>query len=110
MAAQLRNHRGANVSHNVDCRGVNCELEKMGEVGSTSECARQLQKGVESVAGAARLSIAAVSDMLAGTLTPQEASVVNTATGRLLKACELHLKYARAAKKDFCLPAPEVEV
>ena len=69
-----------------------------------TRCYEQIQEGVESVAGAARLSIAAVEDMLDGKLTPQEASVVNTATGRMLKGCELHLKYARAGGPQLCLP------
>lgn len=68
------------------------------------ETRRALQAGVESVAGAARFAIAAAADMLAGKLTPQEASVINSAASRVLKAAELHLKFARGANKELRLP------
>lgn len=42
--------------------------------------------------------------MLAGKLTPQEANVVNTTAGRVLKAAELYLKYARGSNKNLELP------
>lgn len=64
-----------------------------------------LQEGVASVAGAARLSIAAAEDMLAGRLTPQEATVLNTTSGRVLKASELYLKFARGANHLLSLPS-----
>jgi hypothetical protein len=67
-------------------------------------CSRQLSEGAETVSGAARLAIAAIEDMLEGDLSPKEAAVVNTAAGRVLKACELHLKYGKAASPELCLP------
>jgi hypothetical protein len=63
-----------------------------------------LQGGVTSVAGAARLAIAAAEDMVSGSLTPQEATVLNTTAGRVLKATELYLKYARAENPQLRLP------
>lgn len=57
-----------------------------------------IKAGIESVAGAARLAIAAAEDMLAGDLTAQEATVLNTTVGRVLKASELYLKYARGGE------------
>ncbi len=63
-----------------------------------------LQEGIGSVAGAARLSIAAAEDMLDGKLTPQEATVLNTTSGRILKASELYLKFARGDNKHLSLP------
>jgi hypothetical protein len=63
-----------------------------------------LREGVTSVAGAARFSIAAAKDMLDGKLTAQEATVVNTTAGRVLKAAELYLKYARGSNPKLSLP------
>ena len=68
-------------------------------------CEEEIERGVASVAGAARLSIAAIEDMLSGSLSPQEATVVNTATGRVLKAAELYLKYNRKGDEALSLPA-----
>lgn len=42
--------------------------------------------------------------MLDGRLTPQEATVLNTTSGRVLKATELYLKYARGKNKMLELP------
>lgn len=63
-----------------------------------------LSEGIASVAGAARFSIAAATDMLDGKLTPQEATVLNTTAGRILKAAELYLKHARGSNKDLLIP------
>ena len=64
--------------------------QTLGGVGLDSvdglETRRVLQEGVASVAGAARFSIAAAADMLSGKLTAQEATVINTTSGRILKA------------------------
>lgn len=65
---------------------------------------RVVQNGVESIGGAARLAIAAVRDLLDGKLTPQEATVVNTTSGRILKAAELHLKYYRSGNEPIGIP------
>lgn len=63
-----------------------------------------IEQGANSVAGAARLAIAAAEDMLLGNLTPGEATVLNTAAGRVLKASELFLKYGRGENKKLLLP------
>jgi hypothetical protein len=65
-------------------------------------CSVELQSGVESITGAARLSIAAVTDMLTGSITPKEASVANQTSSLVLKGCALNLRYAKAA--TFQLP------
>ena len=67
-------------------------------------CQEALANGVDSVAGAARFSIAAAEDMLSGRITPQEATVVNTSAGRVLKAAELYLKYNRRPSEQLQLP------
>jgi hypothetical protein len=65
-------------------------------------CSVELRAGVESITGAARLSIAAVTDMLTGSITPREASVANQTSSLVLKGCALNLRYAKAA--TFKLP------
>ena len=68
---------------------------------------REIQQGIGSVAGEARFSIAAAQDMLSGRLTPQEASVLNTTAGRILKASELFLRFGRGRDTQLVLPSPE---
>ena len=68
-------------------------------------CSQELLAGVESIRGAARLSIAAVSDMLSGVLTPKQAAVINTTASLVMKGCSLGLRYGKAATEaSFCLP------
>lgn len=78
--------------------------KKMPE-GPPSACRKVLEEGAASVTGAALLSIAAVEDMLSGYLTPQEATVVNTTSGRILKAAELFLKHGRKPNATLDLPS-----
>jgi hypothetical protein len=63
-----------------------------------------LLAGVESVTGAARLAIAAVTDMLSGAITPKETSVIVSGASLVLKGCALHLRYGKASTLQFGLP------
>lgn len=56
-------------------------------------CSEVVRRGIKDLGGTVRLALGAVEDMLAGTLTVGEATVVNTSIGRVLKAVELEMKH-----------------
>ena len=92
---------GAGADSPQNCQGDHQVLPSKRPI---TRCAEEVGQGIEHVAGAARLSIAAVEDMLAGRITPQEATVMNTTSGRILKACELYLKHGRSGGNLLCIP------
>lgn len=67
-----------------------------------------LRSGVTDVGGTIRLALGAAEDMLTGTITPQEATVLTTAVGRVLKAVELQLKYSNRNKRGVPLALPSI--
>ncbi len=76
-----------------------------GKVLSATKSATVLRGGITDLGGTIRLALAGVEDMLDKTITPNEATVINTAVGRVLKAAELHLKHKeRMGGKLTALP------
>ncbi len=65
-----------------------------------------LREGIEDLGGTIRLALGAAEDMLNGSISSQEATVVTTAVGRVLKAVELQFKYCPRNERDQPLALP----
>jgi len=81
------------------------EIEKV--EGNGSRARELLQGGLNNLGDTISLCFASVEDMLEGRISTGEATVINTAVGRALKAVELQLKYSNRNGKERALPFPE---